>query len=369
MAQPGDSQHNIALNTRTTRVAGADVGGTFTDFVTWDGQWRIHKRLSTPADPSQAIAEGLTDLKFEGALRHGSTVATNALLERRGARAALLTTQGFSDMLRIGRQNRPHLYDLTPRKVPPLVPDELCFEVAERLDAWGNVVTSLDEAAVEAVALQMLALGVESVAVVFLWSFLNPDHEQRAGEILRRLLPSVPLTLSCELLPEFREYERASTCAINAYVAPVVTRYLSRLQERLPHIPIGIMASNGGTLDVSTAAQQAARLVLSGPAGGIVGAYHVAHRVGQTRLLTFDMGGTSTDVALLDNGLPVSGEGEIVGLPLRLPSLDIHGWCRRRLADLDRWRRGIAGWATFGGKFTRARVLWTRRHTADRFRR
>jgi N-methylhydantoinase A len=305
-------------------VAGADVGGTFTDFVTWDGHWHIHKRLSTPHDPSQSIAEGLEELAFEGALRHGSTVATNALLERRGAKAALLTTQGFADVLRIGRQNRHRLYDLAPRKVVPLVPSERCFEVPERLDAWGSVVTALDETAVEAVAVQMRAARVESVAIVFLWSFLNPEHETRAGEILRRVLPDVPVTLSCELLPEFREYERASTCAINAYVAPTVSRYLSRLQARLPEMPIGIMASNGGTLDVATAAQDAARLVLSGPAGGIVGAMHTAHRVGQTRLLTFDMGGTSTDVALLDGALPVSGEGEIIGLPLRLPSLDIH---------------------------------------------
>lgn len=306
-------------------LAGVDVGGTFTDFVLFEnGKWRVGKRLSTPDDQSRAIAEGLNEMGYRGALVHGSTVATNALLERRGARAALLTTKGFADVLEIARQNRPVLYDLTPRKVEPLIGRELRFEVAERLDASGHVVMALDESGVRAVAARLRELNVQSVAIVFLWAFLNPLHEQRAAQILRAELPGVLLTLGSELLPEAREYERTSTCAINAYLAPPVANYLGQLKSRLPDASVRVLASSGGALDIETASNQAARLVLSGPAGGVVGARFEASRAGAPQALTFDMGGTSTDVALLDGELPRSSEGEIGGLPLRLPSLDIH---------------------------------------------
>ena len=306
-------------------LAGVDVGGTFTDFVIFEnGKWRIGKRLSTPDDQSRAIAEGLAQMDYRGALVHGSTVATNALLERKGARAALLTTRGFADVTEIGRQNRPVLYDLSPRKVEPLIGRELRFEVAERLDARGQVVAALDEDEVRAVAAQLRELKVESVAIVFLWAFLNPIHERRAAEILRAQLPELLITLGSELSPEAREYERTSTCAINAYLAPPVAKYLGHLSKRLPDSSVRILASSGGALDIETASAQAARLVLSGPAGGVVGAHFVARRAGVHQILTFDMGGTSTDVALLDGALPRSFEGEIGGLPLRLPALDIH---------------------------------------------
>ncbi len=263
-------------------------------------------------------------MNYRGALVHGSTVATNALLERKGARAALITTAGFADVLEIARQNRPVLYDLSPHKTEPLIERDLRFEVAERLDARGAIVTPLNENEVRDVATRLRALEIESVAIVFLWAFLNPLHEERARDIIRAELPDIFVTLGSELSPEAREYERTSTCAINAYLAPPVAKYLSNLSARLPAARIRILASSGGALDLITASNQAARLVLSGPAGGVVGARFVAARAGVEQILTFDMGGTSTDVALLDGALPRSFEGEIGGLPLRLPALDIH---------------------------------------------
>ena len=235
-------------------LAGVDVGGTFTDFVLFEnGKWRIGKRLSTPDDQSRAIHDGLVALNYSGDVVHGSTVATNALLERRGARAALLTTQGFADVLEIARQNRPVLYDLSPRKIEPIIGRDLRFEVAERLDARGQIVTPLDENGVREVAARLRALNVESVAIVFLWAFLNSTHEQRAAAILRAELPGVLLTLGSELLPEAREYERTSTCAINAYLAPPVAKYLGNLAARLAASRVRILASSGGALDIETA--------------------------------------------------------------------------------------------------------------------
>ena len=227
-------------------------------------------------------------------------------------------------MLEIARQNRPVLYDLSPQKIEPIIARDLRFEVFERLDAHGGVVTPLDENGVRAVAAQLREHNVQSVAIVFLWAFLNPIHEQRAAQILRAELPELLITLGSELSPEAREYERTSTCAINAYLAPPVAKYLGHLVQRLPDANVRVLASSGGALDAKTASNEAARLVLSGPAGGVVGARFVAQRAGIERILTFDMGGTSTDVALLDGALPRSSEGEIAGLPLRLPSLDIH---------------------------------------------
>jgi len=318
-------------------AAGVDSGGTFTDFVVWDGaSIRVHKRLSTPHNPSEAIVNGLVDLELEPALLiHGTTVATNALLERRGARAALVTTAGFRDVLEIGRQNRARLYDLHPTRPAPLIPRELRFEVPERVSAEGEILLPLDEDAVRGVGEDLRVVGITSIAVVFLWSFLYPEHEKRAGQILAEILPGVAITLSCELLPEFREYERTATCALNAYVAPPVQKYLEALAARLPRTSIRVMQSSGGVIDVKVAAREAARLVLSGPAGGVSGANTVAYLAeaepqglglvaGGIKLLTFDMGGTSTDVALVGEGSSLSAENTIAGLPLRLPSLDIH---------------------------------------------
>lgn len=363
-------------------LVGIDVGGTFTDFVALErGELRVHKVSSTPHDQSAAIIAGLDELlavtptplsnTAHGHIArcdivHGSTVATNALLERRGARTALLTTAGFGDVLEIGRQNRPALYDLVPRRSALLVPRELRFEVAERLNAQGQVVTSLDEDGVRAVARRMRAAQAESVAVVFLFSFLNPAHEERAGELLRAALPDVPISLSCRVLPEHREYERTATTVINAYVRPPVARYLGRLQSTLQEQAnassrqtaksskqpdglgeqpvasddgprVRVMQSNGGAIGLEAAASGAARLVLSGPAGGVVGAWHVARQAMQSepaqsepaqseapRIITLDMGGTSTDVALCPGRIEHTAEGVIAGLPLRLPAIDIH---------------------------------------------
>ena len=314
-------------------LVGIDVGGTFTDFVVWaDGRIRVHKVATTPADQSAAIVAGLAELGIDDAeIVHGMTVATNALLERRGAKTALLTTAGFADVLVIGRQNRPHLYHLSQTRPPSLVPETWRRTVVERLDADGNVVTALDEAAVAALADELAAGDVESLAVVFLFSFRNPDHEQRAAAILRARCPDLPLSLSSAILPEYREYERTATTVINAYVQPLVARYLGRLATALKGSRVRIMQSNGGAIGLDQASDQAARLVLSGPAGGVVGALAVAQqaqelaeRSGAPDLITFDMGGTSTDAALCPGVIPTTAESTITDLPLRLPVIDIH---------------------------------------------
>ena len=217
------------------------------------------------------------------------TVATNALLERRGARTALLTTAGFADVLVIGRQNRPFLYRLSQQRPPPLVPDELRFEVDERLDAAGAVLRPLDEAACAALAQRLADEGVESLAIVFLFSFRDPAHERRAAEIVRGLLPDLPISLSSEILPEYREFERTATTVINAYVQPLVARYLGRLEQALGQAAVSgahirIMQSNGGVISLRQAAEQAARVVLSGPAGGAVGAFAVARQASELKM-------------------------------------------------------------------------------------
>jgi N-methylhydantoinase A len=328
---------NSSDNPHDTPVyVGIDVGGTFTDFVVWqDDHLRIHKVPTTPDDQSQAILQGLHDLGlFNLALPdhltivHGMTVATNALLERRGAVTALLTTAGFADTLVIGRQNRPHLYRLHQQRPPLLASDSLRLDVDERLDADGNVLQPLNEAQLATVAQQLRSGGAESLAIVFLFSYRNATHERRAAEELHRLLPDLAISLSSEVLPEYREYERIATTLINAYVQPLVARYLARLEQALDAAPLSalrIMQSNGGVIDLRQAAEHAARLVLSGPAGGAVGAFAVAGTEPHaSHILTFDMGGTSTDVCLCPGRIPTTGESMITGLPLRLPMIDIH---------------------------------------------
>jgi N-methylhydantoinase A len=321
-------------------LIGIDVGGTFTDFVVLDAAGlRVHKIPTTPADQSQAIVAGLaalgvdlskTNLPSAVQIVHGMTVATNALLERKGARTALLTTAGFADLLVIGRQNRPLLYHLTQSRPPSLVEDDLRLEVDERMDAEGAVLTPLDEAAVEDIAAYLAAENVESLAIVFLFAFRNPSHEERAAKLLRAHLPHLPISLSSAILPEYREVERTATTVINAYIQPLVARYLHRLGGALAGSQTRIMQSNGGAIGLEQAAEQAARLVLSGPAGGVVGALDVARQAladfsnVQPHLMTFDMGGTSTDVALCPGTIPTTAESMIGDLPLRLPIIDIH---------------------------------------------
>jgi N-methylhydantoinase A len=322
-------------------VVGVDIGGTFTDFVVASAAGlTVHKVPSTRDDPSDAFLTGLRQLAVPAGARfvHGSTVATNAVLERRGAPAALLTTEGFRDVLTLARQTRPRLYDLHPAGPAPLIPEHRCFEVPERVAGDGTVLTPLDEAAVDRALAAARDAGAESLAVVFLFSFTRPEHERRVGELARAR--GLHVSLSCDVSPEYREYERASTTAANAYVAPLMDRYLGRLQARLDArewradrateptagrpAPLQVMQSNGGVISVPTARREAVRTLLSGPAGGVVGAWRIGAAAGYSRLLTFDMGGTSTDVALVDGEPALSLEGLVDGLPIRVPMLDIH---------------------------------------------
>ncbi|RME82754.1 MAG: hydantoinase/oxoprolinase family protein [Caldilineae bacterium] len=311
---------------------GIDIGGTFTDFVLFDersGEFRSFKLLSTPKDPSEAVLAGLDELVPGGregrrglSIVHGSTVATNALLERKGAVTALVTTEGFRDVLAIGRQVRTDIYDFFSDRPEPLIPEERRLEVRERVDHKGNVLIPLDTAALPALVTQLREQGVESVAICLLFSFLHPEHEQTIAAQLRAA--GFFVSPSCEVLPEFREYERTSTTAINAYVSPIMDRYLGRLERELQADDFRIMQSNGGSIHARQARAQAVRSILSGPAGGVVGAQYVAAAAGFQRVITFDMGGTSTDVALCDGDIRVTTEGEVGGLPIRIPLIDIH---------------------------------------------
>jgi len=310
-------------------LVGVDIGGTFTDLVVSEGgALRIHKLLSTPRSPADAMLAGLEALGVTPGARisHGTTVATNAILERKGARTALITTQGFRDVLFIGRQNRPNLYALQPALPAPLIPRRWCYEVPERLDHTGAVLTPLDLSALDAVIDDMAAEGIEAVAVCFLYSYVNPAHERaaRARILARGALSAWQVSLSCEVLPEFREYERASTTALDAYVRPVMTRYLARLEAALPRQSrLLVMKSDGGVVSAEAARRQAAHTALSGPAAGVIGAFHVASLAGFDHIITLDMGGTSTDVALCPGAPGRRAEAELDGLPLRLRLLDI----------------------------------------------
>ncbi len=306
---------------------GVDIGGTFTDFVVYDGAsgtLESFKRLSTPHAPELAVLEGLSGLKldWESVVVHGSTVATNAVLERKGARTAFVTTDGFRDLLTIGRQNREALYDFLADRPEPLVPPAGCFEVAERVGHRGQVVLPLQSGRIPDLLRALQQYGAECVALCLLFSFLHPDHEQQIAESLREA--GLAVSVSSELLPEFREVERASTTALNAYVMPAMDRYLERLEAGLGAPRLQVMQSNGGRLSATQARVQPVRAILSGPAGGVIGALSVARRAGFQRVITFDMGGTSTDVALATAGPRLTSEGQIGGLPLRLPMLDIH---------------------------------------------
>ena len=311
---------------------GVDVGGTFTDLVALvDGELRVAKVPSTTADQSEgvmaAIATTGVDAADVGAVAHGTTVATNALLERRGARTALVTTDGFRDVIEIARQTRPSLYDLTRRPPEPLVPRELRFTVRERVDPDGEQ-SPLDHAGLEAAIDELRQAEIESVAVCFLFSFLDPAHERRAGELLREALPGVRVSLSSDVLPEFREYERFSTTAADAYLSPRLDGYLDRLAERLRAAGLPaplVMQSSGGVLDLEQSEARASACVLSGPAAGVIGAAYAAAASGFHDLLTFDMGGTSTDVALVVDGEAQTTTSSIVaGVPIRHAMVDVH---------------------------------------------
>ncbi|MFQ5921549.1 MAG: hydantoinase/oxoprolinase family protein, partial [Anaerolineales bacterium] len=304
-----------------------DIGGTFTDFVAYEestGKVRSFKLPSTPQEPERSVLEGLSRLAIDEdtVVIHGSTVATNAVLERKGARTAFIATEGFKDILQIGRQNRAELYNFAASRPRPLVPPELSFEISERVDRHGSLLEPLADNEVPNIIQQLKREAVESVAVCFLFSFLLPDHEQRVASALRQAGLSV--SLSSQVLPEFREYERASTTALNAYVMPVMDRYLGRLGDHLKVGQLRIMNSNGGSLSAAQAQELPVKAILSGPAAGVVGALHIAQAAGHERIISFDMGGTSTDVSLSIGKAQLTPEGEIAGLPLRVPMIDLH---------------------------------------------
>src|SRR5579885_1756091 len=311
----------------TYLLAGIDTGGTFTDIVVFeDGRLRVHKVLSTPRDPSQAILQGLREsnaLEQLSVLVHGSTVATNAVLERKGVLTGLITTAGFRDVLEIGRQTRPKLYDLRVEKVPPLVPRSRRVEVVERLNERGEVLIPLDEDSVQKALQALREANVEAIAISLLFSFANPEHERRVAEAARAL--DVYVSASYQVLPEFREYERTSTLVLNAYVGPLIDRYLARLEEALPEETVlRIMQSNGGSISSTMARREAARTLLSGPAAGTVGAAFVARASNISQIIALDIGGTSTDVSLVDGDVTETTDGKIGGYPTRLPMIDIH---------------------------------------------
>jgi N-methylhydantoinase A len=311
---------------------GIDIGGTFTDFVIHspaDGSLETFKLLSTPADPAEAVLQGLEKILTQHGTKHatvihGSTVATNALLERKGARTAFIATRGFKDILQIGRQNRPALYDLFADPPAPLVPPELRFELDERVDKDGNVLHALNEAQVDELVGQLHDANVESVAVCLLFSFLKPEHEQLIADKLRAA--GFPVSISSEIIPEYREYERASTTAVNAYVSPVLEKYLSHLEHDLdPQTRLRVMQSNGGNISPREARANGVRCILSGPAGGVVGCEYVGRLASPLQgIIGFDMGGTSTDVSLIEGAPQVTTESIIGGCPIRIPVLDIH---------------------------------------------
>ncbi|AGA88994.1 N-methylhydantoinase A/acetone carboxylase, beta subunit [Thioflavicoccus mobilis 8321] len=307
------------------KALGIDTGGTFTDFVLrdWTGV-RVHKVLSTPAAPEQAILQGIAELGLDPSdLRviHGSTVATNAVLEGKGVRTAYVTNRGLADLLTIGRQARPDLYDLQPPPRRPPVPPELCLETGGRLAADGSEVEPLTDADLTALRAALERLAPEAVAINLLYSYLDDGAEQA---IAAALPPGLFVARSGEVLPVAGEYERGIATWLNAWIGPLVARYLERLAAGLPGARIAVMQSSGEAVAAAQTARQAVRLLLSGPAGGLVGAGFVGRLAGCERLLTFDMGGTSTDVALIDGAPQLTRAGRIAGWPVAVPMVDMH---------------------------------------------
>ena len=306
-------------------VVGIDVGGTFTDVaVLTDGELSIHKLPSTPDNPSRGVRQAVADLEVEGAgFVHGTTVATNALLEGKGGRTALVTTLGFEDVLEIGRQSRSELYNLNLERPPALAPWELRFGLPERVEPTGNILEDLPAEALQALMSLIAEAEVDGVAVSFLFSFLNPAHEEMALRALRQL-PGPPfISLSSQVLPEFREYERTSTVVVNSYVGPVMSRYLGELEEALGR-DLRIMQSSGGSITARLAAEQPVRTILSGPAGGVVGAFHTGCQAGFPNIITLDMGGTSTDVSLCPGRIKETTSASVGGYSISVPMIEIH---------------------------------------------
>jgi N-methylhydantoinase A len=340
---------------------GVDTGGTFTDCLTFEGgEIKLFKVFSTPADAAQAILEGVQKLVGVRPLRslelfHGTTVGTNSLLERKGARVALITTAGFEDLLEIGRQARPRLFDLDVRREPPLAPRGLRFGVKERTAADGKILLRPSTSALAKLKTRIKRAGAESLAVCFLFSYANPSNERAASRALEDL--GIPISVSSQILPQFREFERLSTVVINAFLAPRMGIYLSRLEQQIadfrssvddcqssimlnrqsairgargvkplpyPRGRVYIMQSSGGVTTAARASREPVRTILSGPAGGVVASSWLANQLGIRRAISFDMGGTSTDVSLLDGPPRTTSETMLAGLPIAVPVLDVH---------------------------------------------
>ena len=307
------------------RVVGIDVGGTFTDIaVLEDGRLSVHKLPSTPADPSRGILQGVKETGVTSAeFVHGSTVATNALLEGKGARTALVTTMGFEDVLEIGRQSRAELYNLEMDRAPALAPWELRFGLPERVDHTGVIVEDLTPESIQTMIGLIEESGAEAVAISFLFSFLNTAHEEMVLEALKKMENPPYISASFRVLPEFREYERASTVVVNAYVGQVMSQYLDELEGPLGK-GLRIMQSSGGSITARLASEQPVRTILSGPAGGVVGAFYVAMQAGYPDIITVDMGGTSTDVSLCPGVIKETTSANVGGYPIGVPMIDIH---------------------------------------------
>lgn len=317
------------------RIFGIDVGGTFTDIaVITDGHLAIHKLSSTPADPSIGVIQGVSEILKElspdqtgwdesAQFVHGSTVATNALLEGKGSRTALITTLGFEDVLEIGRQARSDLYDFNIERSPALAPWELRFGVSERIDHTGTIIEDLTPESIETLIKLLDEAEVESVAISTLFSFLNPVHEDMILNSLAKL-PNPPFaSISSQILPEFREYERTSTVVVNSYVGPIISEYLGRLEASLSK-NLRIMQSSGGSITTTLACEQPVKTILSGPAGGVVGAFHTAMQAGFPDIITLDMGGTSTDVSLCPGLIKQTTSANVGGYPIGVPMIEIH---------------------------------------------
>lgn len=320
-------------------LIGVDVGGTFTDFYALDtdsATVHLYKRPSTPQNPAEAIVEGLnemcveTDIPAETVRRvcHGTTVATNSLIQRKGGNVAFITTQGFRDLLEIGRQTRPHMFDLQADQPPPLVERAKRFEVEERVTAGGQIITPLQDGSLDRAIEDLKASGAEACAVSLLFSFLDPKHEQAIGGRIAAELPDMYVSLSSDVQPEFREYERFSTTVLNAYLQPTMDRYLGYLQDRLaeefPKASVGIYQSIGGLMSIQRARSYPIRTALSGPAAGVMGAIETGRQSQRHSIITLDMGGTSADVCLIQNlKAAISFDREVAGFPVRLPMIDI----------------------------------------------
>ncbi|HVA86405.1 MAG TPA: hydantoinase/oxoprolinase family protein [Candidatus Saccharimonadales bacterium] len=351
---------------------GVDIGGTFTDIVlVGGGEYRVKKLLSTPDNYAVAVVEGIRSLLMDSGLdpasidqvAHATTVATNAVLERRGARTGLLTTRGFRDVLELRRIRFPDPYNLNWRKPAPLVPRRWRLEVDERIGADGAVVTPIDLGTVELAVQRLAADGVESIAICFLNSYANPTHEQAARALIRDAHPRLNVSISAEVLPEIKEFERTSTAVVNAYVQPVLAGYLSSLRERLHDIgvraPIHVMQSNGGMMTVKAAVAYPVYALESGPAAGVIGAARIARRTAARHVVTFDMGGTTAKAAAVEDGQAVLSSEYEVGAPislasrvlkgggylLRIPSVDVVevGAGGGSIVSLDAWGRLLVG--------------------------